>query len=53
MGFACGSTHPTVLQILTVEQLMTGARAELPIVDSTAFRRAKREENDTQEEMEL
>ena len=41
------------LQILTIEQLMTGARPELPMVDSTAFRRAKREETDTQSEMEL
>jgi site-specific DNA-methyltransferase (adenine-specific) len=41
------------IQILTVEQLMTGTRPELPIVDSTAFRRARREESVTQSEMDL
>ena len=41
------------VQILTVEQLMTGARAELPIVDSTAFRRAPREETTSQPELDF
>lgn len=41
------------LQILTVEDLMTGARPELPIVDSTAFRRARREDTGKQSELDL
>jgi hypothetical protein len=42
------------LQILTVDQLLTGTRPEMPFVDSTAFKRAKREETKTnQGEMDL
>lgn len=48
-----GTTRFRRIQILTVEQLMTGTRPELPIIDSTAFRRAKREEPDTQSEFDL
>ena len=54
-----GSRHGTgtarfrKIQILTVEELMTGARPNLPIVDNTAFRRAKREDTTTQSEFNL
>lgn len=41
------------LQILTIEELMTGARAELPIVDNAAFRRAKREDANLQSELNI
>jgi site-specific DNA-methyltransferase (adenine-specific) len=42
------------LQILTIEQLLNGARPELPFIDSTAFKRAKREETGgTQHEMDI
>ncbi|MEP7241790.1 MAG: site-specific DNA-methyltransferase [Devosia sp.] len=42
------------LQILTVDQLLTGARPEMPFVDSTAFKRAKRESSKIdQGEMDL
>ena len=42
------------LQILTVEQLLNGTRPEMPFVDSSAFKRAKREEKkDAQGEMDL
>jgi site-specific DNA-methyltransferase (adenine-specific) len=42
------------LQILTVEALLNGARAEMPFVDSSAFRRAKREDQTTtQSEMDI
>jgi len=42
------------LQILTIEQLLTGTRPEMPFVDSTAFKRAKREvTGGTQGEMEF
>ncbi len=33
------------IQILTIEELLDGARAELPIIDSTAFKRASREDS--------
>ena len=48
-----GTTRLRKLQILTIEELMTGARPELPIIDSTAFRRAKREETVDQSELDL
>jgi hypothetical protein len=32
---------------------MTGTRANLPIVDTTAFRKARREKETTQKEMDL
>jgi site-specific DNA-methyltransferase (adenine-specific) len=42
------------LQILTIEGLLGGARPEMPFVDSTAFRRARREEKAAaQGEMDL
>lgn len=43
------------LQILTVESLLAGARPEMPFVDSSAFKRAKREapKSGAQGEMEL
>ncbi|MDP2620375.1 MAG: DNA methyltransferase [Hyphomicrobiales bacterium] len=41
------------LQIVTVEELLNGARPHLPIIDSTAFRKARREERKTQEELDL
>jgi site-specific DNA-methyltransferase (adenine-specific) len=42
------------LQILTVEALLDGARPEMPFVDSTAFKRARREEQKSaQGEMDL
>ncbi len=42
------------LQILTIEQMLTGHRPEMPFVDSSAFKRAKREEvKGTQGEMDL
>ena len=42
------------LQILTIDQLLTGTRPEMPFVDSSAFKRAKREESTgKQGEMEL
>ena len=42
------------LQILTVEGLLNGDRPEMPFVDSSAFKRAKREEQKTeQSELDL
>jgi site-specific DNA-methyltransferase (adenine-specific) len=42
------------LQILTIEALLAGARPEMPFVDSTAFKRARREEaRGEQHEMDL
>lgn len=42
------------LQILTIDALLNGARPEMPFVDSTAFKRAKREETKgNQGEMEF
>lgn len=41
------------IQILTIEELMTGARPELPLVDSTGFRKAKREDSTRQEELDI
>jgi site-specific DNA-methyltransferase (adenine-specific) len=32
------------LQIITIDQMLTGHRPEMPFIDSTAFKRAKREE---------
>ncbi len=34
------------LQILTIEQLLTGTRPHMPFVDSSAFKKAKRENTD-------
>lgn len=48
-----GTTRLRKLQILTIEELMNGARPELPIVDSTAFRRARREDTGRQHEFDL
>lgn len=41
------------IQILTIEQLLEGARPQLPIVDTTAFKRAKREDTSRQNELDL
>jgi site-specific DNA-methyltransferase (adenine-specific) len=42
------------LQILTIEGLLSGTRLEMPFVDSSAFKRAKREESGgSQSELEL
>jgi hypothetical protein len=41
------------IQILTVEELMTGARANLPVIDNTAFRKARREDDNQQSEMDV
>jgi site-specific DNA-methyltransferase (adenine-specific) len=42
------------LQILTIDQLLTGTRPEMPFVDSSSFKRARREETGgTQGEMEI
>jgi site-specific DNA-methyltransferase (adenine-specific) len=42
------------LQILTIEELLAGKRAEMPFIDSSAFKRAKREEKaDQQHELDL
>ena len=42
------------LQILTIDALLNGARPEMPFVDSSAFKRAKREETKgKQGEMDL
>ena len=42
------------LQILTIEALLTGARPEMPFVDSAAFKRARREDAvSSQGEMDL
>jgi site-specific DNA-methyltransferase (adenine-specific) len=42
------------LQILTIEQLLNGARPELPFIDSTAFKRARREQpGGTQHELDI
>ncbi len=48
-----GTARFRKIRILTVEELMTGARANLPIIDSTAFRKAKRESSTKQSEMDL
>jgi hypothetical protein len=48
-----GSMRLRKIQILTVEQLMTGTRPELPIVDNSAFRRARRETTASQSELDL
>jgi hypothetical protein len=37
------------LQILTIEGLLSGTRAELPMIDSTAFRKAKYETGKTEQ----
>jgi len=41
------------LQILTIDELLNGVRPHLPIIDSTAFRKARREERKTQEELDI
>jgi len=42
------------LQILTIDELLNGKRPEMPFIDSTAFKRARREDSGgTQGEMEL
>jgi site-specific DNA-methyltransferase (adenine-specific) len=42
------------LQIITIEQMLTGHRPEMPFIDSTAFKRARREEvKGTQGEMDI
>jgi len=41
------------IQILTIEELLEGARPQLPIVDSTAFKKAKREDTTHQSELDL
>lgn len=42
------------LQILTIDQLLNGDRPEMPFVDSSAFKKARREEQTTsQSEMDL
>jgi site-specific DNA-methyltransferase (adenine-specific) len=48
-----GTTRLRKLQILMVEELMKGTRPELPIIDNTAFRRARREETTSQSELDL
>lgn len=48
-----GSARFRKIQILTIEQLMTGTRANLPIVDNTAFRKAPREREGKQNELDL
>jgi hypothetical protein len=47
-----GSARFPKLQILTIEGLLSGAEhPRLPIIDSTVFRKAKREEKKTQGEL--
>jgi hypothetical protein len=42
------------LQIITIDQMLTGHRPEMPFIDSTAFKRARREEvKGTQGEMDI
>lgn len=41
------------LQIVTVEELLSGVRPHLPIIDSTAFRKARRESSTSQAEFDL
>ena len=53
VDMGAGTTRLRKLQILTVEELMNGARPELPIVDLTAFRRARREDTDRQHELDI
>jgi site-specific DNA-methyltransferase (adenine-specific) len=48
-----GSMRLRRLQILTIEELMSGARPELPIIDNSAFRRAKREDTSSQSEFDV
>ncbi|HVY19631.1 MAG TPA: site-specific DNA-methyltransferase [Bauldia sp.] len=48
-----GTMRLRKIQILTVEQLLAGTRPELPLVDSTAFRRAKTENTSSQSELDL
>lgn len=41
------------LQIVTIEDLLSGLRPKMPIIDSTAFKRAKREETTKQPKLDL
>ncbi len=41
------------LQIVTIEDLPSGLRPKMPIIDSTAFKRAKREETTKQPKLDL
>jgi hypothetical protein len=42
------------LQILTIDALLNGARPEMPFIDSTAFKRAPREQSGgTQHELDI
>jgi len=41
------------LQIFTIEALLSGARPRLPVIDTGTFRKAKREDRTTQNELDL
>ncbi|HVZ64043.1 MAG TPA: DNA methyltransferase [Lacunisphaera sp.] len=53
LDMGTGSARFRKIQILTIEELMNGARANLPIIDNTAFRKARREAGGSQEELDL
>jgi site-specific DNA-methyltransferase (adenine-specific) len=41
------------IQILTIEDLFEGKRPAVPWIDQSVFKKAKREKNETQNEMDL
>jgi len=49
LDMGTGTARFPKLQILTVEALMAGARPRLPVIDSTVYKKARREERDTQQ----
>jgi site-specific DNA-methyltransferase (adenine-specific) len=41
------------VQILTVEELLSGKKPHMPWIDPSVFRKARREKSETQAELEL
>jgi site-specific DNA-methyltransferase (adenine-specific) len=53
LNMGVGSAQFPRIQIVTIEELLEGKRLALPIIDSTAFKKAKREKTETQNELNL
>ena len=53
LDLGAGTMRFPRLQIVTIEDLLKGLRPKMPIIDSTAFRRAMREETATQQKLDL
>ena len=53
LDLGAGTMRFPRLQIVTIEDLLKGLRPKMPIIDSTAFRRAKREETTKQQKLDL